>query len=116
MSNRRIYAVVWTWKKHRVVKTKKRGMQAARAWKWWYERQGWRVRSLGQGLEGYLAYAPDYSYEDWNDHGPDARVHVCSVHTYDAETKERIYPAPPKPRAEKPKIERPRRGRKPVDE
>jgi hypothetical protein len=116
--SKRTYAVVWTWKKHRIVATKKRGIEVARVWKRWYERKGWRVRSLGQGLEGYLAYAPDYKYEDWNDHGPDSRVHVCSVHTYDAETKERIYPKPPTVREKREAVEtvRRRRGRKPVAE
>lgn len=87
----RIFAVSWHWRKHRIVKTKKEGDRVMRVWKRWYERQGWKVRSLGHGNDGYLAYAPDYGIEDWNRHGPDGKVHTISLHEYDP-TLVRVYP------------------------
>lgn len=32
-------------------------------WKRWYERQGWKVRTLGYGNEGYIALRPGCSPE-----------------------------------------------------
>lgn len=37
------YIVFWTWGMYRRVNTKKSGHRAMKAWKRWYERQGWTV-------------------------------------------------------------------------
>jgi hypothetical protein len=72
---RPIYAVAWTWRQHKIHKTKKRCEQRLKVWKRWYERQGWTVRRMGTGY--------------WAD-GPDREKHVISLHEYDRETKERL--------------------------
>ena len=84
---RSIYAVAWSWRRHKIVPTKKRGTEKMRAWKKWHERQGWTVRSYA---DGYLALAPDYQPEDWPRSGPDAKVRVIGLEEYDPVTKERI--------------------------
>jgi len=71
---RPIYAVAWTWRKHKIHKTKKRCEQRLKVWKRWYERQGWTVRRMGTGY--------------WAD-GPDGEKHVISLHEYDRDTLER---------------------------
>ena len=72
---RPIYAVAWTWRKHKIHKTKKRCEQRLKVWKRWYERQGWTVRRMGTGY--------------WAD-GPDGEKHVISLHEYDRETRARL--------------------------
>lgn len=72
----RIYAVCWTWKKHRIVPTKKRGEEVLRVWKRWKERQGLSISRLG---DGYVARREG------------ALTESISLHTYDVITKERIY-------------------------
>jgi hypothetical protein len=109
--NGRIYAVVWTWRKHRVVKTKREGQRLLRVWKTWHERRGWTVKS---GDSGYRAYPPGYDPLT-----PPVRqvgvVRSIGLHTYDAQTKERIWEPPvSKPKPERPAVPRPRRRRKPI--
>ena len=70
----KIYAVAWTWRQHKIHKTKKRCEQRLKVWKRWYERQGWTVRRMGTGY--------------WAD-GPDGEKHVISLHEYDRDTLER---------------------------
>jgi hypothetical protein len=72
---RPIYAVAWTWRQHKIHKTKKRCEQRLKVWKRWYERQGWTVRRMGTGY--------------WAD-GPDGEKHVILLHEYDRDTKERL--------------------------
>lgn len=74
---KRIYAVVWTWRHNRRVVTKKRGTQKMRVWKRWYERQGWSVHSLGS--DAYAATSPDGETR-----------HSIVFHEYD-ENNERVY-------------------------
>ena len=74
--SRPIVAVVWTWKKHSVCKTKKRAHEKMRAWRKWYERQGWTVR--GNATTGYIAYHDDHER------------HACTIHHYDPLTRERL--------------------------
>jgi hypothetical protein len=71
----KIYAVAWTWRQHKIHKTKKRCEQRLKVWKRWYERQGWTVRRMGTGY--------------WAD-GPDGEKHVISLHEYDAQTRGRL--------------------------
>ena len=71
---KKLYAVAWTWRKHRIVKTKKRGNEVLKVWKRWYERQGWTVRSHPTG---YFATK-------------NGERHAASLHEYDFETKERL--------------------------
>jgi hypothetical protein len=71
----KIYAVVWTWRKHRIVKTKKRGTEVLKVWKRWYERQGWKVTSCPSGY--FAANAK-------------GDRHAISLDEYDKETKERL--------------------------
>jgi len=79
----RIFVVEWTWLEHGIVLTKKEGDFAMWLWRMWYEYRGWKVRSRGHGLEGYVAYAPDFEIEDWNNHGPDAKVNSIALREYD---------------------------------
>ena len=98
MTERRkvIYALSWSWRKSRIVKTKKRGQLVMKAWRRWHERNGWTVRTGNRWNDPTLiAYAPDYQPHHWGQPGPNGRVRVISLETYDAETKERIYPKPP---------------------
>lgn len=93
----KIIAVEWTWKGHRICRTRKEADQARRNWQRWYRRRGWEVR-------GNRAT------------GPNGERHVCEVTEYDAKTLKRIYPEF-KPRPERPAREaKPKRrtGRKPI--
>lgn len=85
MARKRLYAVAWSWRKSRIVRTKKRGKEVLRVWKLWHERQGWKVRANGGG---YMAYSPDYKL------GRDVfaypLVRSCSLHEYDPDSKERL--------------------------
>ena len=67
-----VLAVVWTAKKHRLVKTKKAGRELMMVWKKWYERQGWKVLPLAGG---FAARHPDGE-----------RRHAVGLHVYDIET------------------------------
>lgn len=49
---------MWTNGAGKPVKTKKRGAEKMKVWRSWYERQGWKVRSMG---EGYVAYPKNWS-------------------------------------------------------
>jgi hypothetical protein len=101
-----IIVVRWTWNHHRIVKTKKQAMRVCKVWKWWYERKGWSVRTAPGG-NGYIAFAPDYMIVDWGKYSQDAKVHSIVIHSYDAETKKRIYPEPPPLRSELPEKMKP---------
>ena len=72
---RPIYELAWTWRKHRIYKTKAQAQVKLRVWKKWYERQGWKVYKVG---EGYFA------------NGPNGERHAASIHEYDRDTKERV--------------------------
>ena len=72
---RPIYAVVWTPSKSRQVKTKALGTRKMRAWKRWYERQGWKVVNHATG---YFARSPA------------GEMHAILLHEYDKETRERL--------------------------
>lgn len=74
-SPRPIYALVWTWKAHKVCKTKARATRSMKAWKRWYERQGWKVVKLANG---YLAVKAGERHE------------VIALHEYDAATHQRL--------------------------
>ena len=98
---RPIYAVVWTWRKWRVTPTKKEAQRRQKIWKRWYERQGWKVAAWGE--DTYVATSQ-----------ATGERHACLVHTYDRETRQRIYPKV-RAKVERPAVEKkPRRGRKPV--
>lgn len=71
---KKIYALVWTFQKHRVYKTKTIASRKMRAWKLWKERQGWKVTKLA---EGYMAVRG-------------SEREAISLHEYDRETKERL--------------------------
>jgi hypothetical protein len=73
---RPVYALVWTWRQHRVYKTKAKATRAARAWKLWHERSGWKVVNI-VGTVGYIARKGD---------GRESIV----LHEYDRETNERL--------------------------
>jgi hypothetical protein len=112
------YVVRWTWEKHRIVKTKKRALEACKAWRAWKERQGWRTRSATGGDGGYVAYSPDYESDQYCVFGPGSKLQVCIIEVY--ENQRRVWPKLPPlrdPAIDKPKIERKtyrRRGRKPI--
>ena len=74
---KKIYAVAWSWRKHKIHKTKKRCEQRLRVWKAWKERQGWTVMKFASG---YLAIAPQLG----------ETREVIQLHEYDRETKERL--------------------------
>jgi hypothetical protein len=97
-----IYAVLWTWRNHKIVPTKKAGREEMQRWKWGYEQQGWKV--VTSGPDSYIATNPETGER-----------HAVAFHEYDPETHERLWTPPkrpkPKPAEEKP---HPRRGRKPV--
>ncbi len=99
---KRIYAVVWTWREHKILATKKACREHMREWKTKYEAAGADVRACGQ--DAYVA-----TFES-------GEKHAIVLHEYDAETKERVYPVvrPAKPKAEKPSEPRVRRGRVPA--
>jgi hypothetical protein len=116
---KKLYVVRWTWNQHEIVPTKKAGMEKLKEWKAAKEAEGWQVRASRGGDHGYVAYAPDYELADFSEFGPDSKLHACLLWTYDAETKERIYPELPPSRSEseepKPRpASRPRKGRKPI--
>lgn len=92
---KRTYVVYWTWGNSEIVPTKKVGTERLKAWKEEKESQGWTTRSSRGGDPGYVAYAPDYASVDYNVFGPDAKLQVCLIYTYDTETKQRILPKPP---------------------
>lgn len=71
---RSIYALCWTWQKSRVYKTKAKAEVKKRAWKRWYERNGWKVTSH---QTGYFATKGK-------------EQHSISLHEYDRDTKERL--------------------------
>lgn len=72
---RPIYAVVWTWNQGRQVRTKALGTRKMRAWKRWYERQGWKVVNHASG---YFARSPA------------GELHAILLHEYDRDTHERL--------------------------
>ncbi len=69
-----VYALVWTWRKHKLVKTKALGTRKMRAWKKWQERNGWKVTNHETGYFASRA----------------GELQSMSLHSYDASTKERI--------------------------
>ena len=71
---RPVYALCWTWRHHRVYKTKAQAQRKLRVWKRWYERQGWKVTNHP---EGYFA-------------AKGSERHSISLHEYDKETRERL--------------------------
>lgn len=71
---KKTYAVVWSWRKHRITKTKKRAQEKVKVWCAWKRRQGWNVYRVGE------AYFAD----------KDGLREAALVHTYDRETRERI--------------------------
>ena len=79
MRPKRIYAVVWSWRKHKIVRTKKEGAEELKAWKMSYEAQGWKVRRSGP--DAFIATHPETEKQK-----------SIVFHEYDAETKERLYP------------------------
>lgn len=92
-----IWAVEWTWRKHRICRTEREATEARRHWQAWKRRQGWTVA-------GNRATSPTGHQE------------VCEVTRYDPQTLARVYPEmKPKPaRPAKPTKSTTRRGRKPV--
>lgn len=101
-----LYAVVYTWRQHKIVPTKAEGQREMRAWKDRYEADGWIVRSL-PAAPGFKARHPETGEE-----------HAIALHTYDRETRERLWTPPktPKPRSTEQVGPKPtkRSGRKPV--
>lgn len=71
---KKTYAIVWSWRKHRITKTKKRAQEKVKVWCAWKRRQGWNVYRVGE------AYFAD----------KDGLREAALVHTYDRETRERI--------------------------
>ena len=71
---KKIYAVAWSWRKHKIHKTKKRCEERLKVWKAWKERQGWTVIRMGSGYMGILGETRE----------------VIQLHEYDRETKERL--------------------------
>jgi len=71
---KKTYAVAWSWRKHKIHKTKKRCEERLRVWKAWKERQGWTVMKFASG---YLAFLGE-------------KREVIQLHEYDRETKERL--------------------------
>jgi hypothetical protein len=69
------YALVWTWRRRKVTKTKAAATSKMRTWKRWYERQGWKVTNHA---EGYFARHPS------------GELHAITLHEYDAKTGERL--------------------------
>jgi hypothetical protein len=55
--------LLWTWRKGRRFETKGEAKKKLKVWKRWYERLGWRI--MGNESDGYIAYAPDFTSEDW---------------------------------------------------
>lgn len=51
------YALIWTWEKYRLPKTKKAASHAMGVWKRWYERSGWDV--IGAQGKQMIATHPD---------------------------------------------------------
>lgn len=91
-----LLAVVWSWRQHERVPTKKAGRDMLKRWKEWQEALGHTVRTCG----------PDTYVTD---------TEACVLHEYDPETHERIWWKPPKPRVERaPRPPAKRRGRKPI--
>ena len=72
---KKTYALVWTWRAHRVYKTKGKAQAKLKVWKKWYERQGWKVHSHATG---YFAA------------NKEGDRHAISLHEYDRETRERL--------------------------
>lgn len=105
-----IYAVRWTLDKHKIVQTKKEGAEELRAWKTYYESQGWTVR--GSGADHYIATPPGREPPFTVADDPRHAIRFC---VYDEETKQEVW-EPPKPKVARPKSDepKPRRGRKPV--
>jgi hypothetical protein len=87
----RIFALSWTWKGHRIVMTKKEGARVMRVWKRRHEELGFHVVSAPKGHDGYLAYAPDVSLQDWTRHGPRAKIRSIALHEY-TPTLQRVWP------------------------
>lgn len=71
---KKLYAVAWSWRKHKIHKTKKRCEERIRAWKTWKERQGWTVIRFASGYLAELGETRE----------------VIQLHEYEAETKERL--------------------------
>lgn len=65
----------WSWRKHRIVRTKAEGQRAIKAWKWWYERLGWSVRRN-------VATHPETGEQ-----------HAIALREYDSETRKRVEPS-----------------------
>ena len=70
----KIYAVAWSWRKHKIHKTKKRCEERLKVWKAWKERQGFTVIRMGSGYMGILG----------------EKREVIQLHEYDRETHERL--------------------------
>jgi hypothetical protein len=58
--------LMWSWKRHRHVPTKKEANRLMRVWRAWYERKGWKV--TGTASDGYRAYHPDHNVSDYSRH------------------------------------------------
>lgn len=73
---RPVYALSWTWRQGKVYKTKVKAQAKMKAWKKWYERQGWKVISI-PGQSGYFAAKGN-------------ERHSIALHEYEKETLVRI--------------------------
>jgi hypothetical protein len=68
----KIYAVLWTLGKHRIVITKTEGLRLVKLWKDWHRRCGWEVK-------GNVATHPETD-----------ELRAVALHTYDAHSKRRL--------------------------
>lgn len=73
---KKLYAVVWTDRNHRIVPTKQAATDQMRTWKESYRGRGWHVRASGK--DAYIAASPD------------GERHAITLHVYDAATRERL--------------------------
>jgi hypothetical protein len=100
---KRIYAVVWTEGSPKVLPTKSACLEHMRVWRKNHEEIGWDVKTWALA-DAIVATDPKTGEE-----------RAIVLHTYDAETKERIFPKVrkrPEPAEKKPA--RPRKSRAPA--
>ena len=69
-----VWAVEWTWRKHRICLTAKEAERVREIWKRWYKRRGWKV-------SGHRAYHPLDKVEHMRSPA------VCNVVKYDPHTR-----------------------------
>jgi len=72
-----IWAVEWTWQKHRICLTAKEAERVRGIWKRWYERRGWIVK-------GHRAWHPTDRIQDKRSPA------VCYVVKYDPVTRSKL--------------------------